>query len=175
MQKQKPPAKVAEWSQYSASALPLPSSPHTRAGLALQLHRFFPAGTRTQQPGREHPPAHRAEAARHAAHSTWGVGPNELIYSRNRSMGFSPQKPQPTLVWLLNRKHQSMEAWNTVIVIHPYKFGAELAKCAWRTSASQPNHVGSMHGESSPLPWIPCRDNIFYRRKWDVLYIINDI
>lgn len=68
-----------------------------------------------------------------------------------------------------------MEEWNAVILIHPYKFVAELVKCVWRTSASQPNHVGSLHEESDPLPRIPCWDYAFYRRKWNVLCFINNI
>lgn len=44
-----------------------------------------------------------------------------------------------------------MEVWNTVILIHPFKFVAELVTRVWLTSAKQPNHVGSLHWEGDPL------------------------
>lgn len=171
MQTEKLPVKVAEWSKYSVSVHFIPAHVSRNCTADSQPHHHG-----YQRPA---PRYHRAPApAERPTCSAWcftGYCPHEPIPSRNHSWGFSPQKPQPTLVWFLNRKHQCMEVWNTVILIHPYKFVAELVKCVWRTSTSQSNHVGSLSWERDPLPWIPRWDDVFYRRKWNVLYIINSI
>lgn len=63
-------------------------------------------------PSRNAPPSHRSLCSWSRRCQTRSFAchcPRELFSSRNRSSGFPPQKPQPTLVWLFNRKHQSVE------------------------------------------------------------------